>query len=314
MRAFPDIVLSVCEPEVYGRPVKPWVLTTDTLDPTPIFDPFGLRRAVVPILTVQSDRSLKGLGTGFVLDPWNRILTAQHVVEKASDNDRLGIITLHSYGVIFGTVAIPDSAFGKIEWTFALSVEDQNPLATIQGHDGSTSFDLAVGRLTSSHDSKLISNLPIRAHTYGCVKKGDHLVALGFPYIDLSNDGGRSTTVENDTIYAARGIVVDTHGVGRGRSRPTPVIEVECNWPSGMSGGPVFNQRGEVVGVVSSSIDAAEGDRAGRGFATWLEVFPLLEKFLPSIDGLNPHCRNCWGGFDGDELMEKADLTGVAPI
>lgn len=305
---FPEIQLRVIEDQIGGTASKPWILDTQTFDPTPIFDPFGLRRAVIPILRIRRDGSLEGLGTGFVLDPWNRILTAQHVVERAKDDDRLGIVTLNSYGVVFGTVRIPESAFCRIAWTYSFEIKQDDPMATLQGRTKSVSFDLAYGSLIDNQGSAPIANLPIRAHIYGRVNIGDHVVALGFPHILNVEDNG-STLLENDDIYAARGVVVATHSIGRGSSRPTPVIEVECNWPSGMSGGPVFNQRGEVVGVVSSSIDAENGRVAGRGWATWLETFPGVEFLLPSIDGLNPKHRICWGGFDGNELVDVRDLS-----
>jgi hypothetical protein len=57
-------------------------------------------------------------------------------------------------------------------------------------------------------------------------------------------------------MYGAYGRIVDVHPNGVGTANPSPVIEVETDWPPGMSGGPVFNQAGDVVGIVSRSIRA----------------------------------------------------------
>ena len=306
----PTISLNICEPFVGQQKNTPWIVDWPTFDLRSIIDPFGLRRAVFPILEVQEDGSLIGLGSGFALDPWGKVLTAQHVVEKRAASRRRGIVALLSYGLAFGRVKIPDSAFGQIVRTLALSVETDNPLTEITGTNRAYDFDLALGELNDQHDQTLVSNLPIRANIFQSIKPGDHVVALGFPSITFvtgePDDVG--TIIAHDGITAARGIVTEVFPLGRGRSRPTPVFEVECNWPSGMSGGPVFNQRGEVIGLVSSSIDAANGDRAGRGWATWLEAFPAIDRFLPSLDGLNPKCRRCWGGFVGDDLRRTEDL------
>jgi serine protease Do len=56
---------------------------------------------------------------------------------------------------------------------------------------------------------------------------------------------------------------------GRGRRNPTPVYQVEANWESGMSGGPVLNQAGEVIGVVSHSLLSDDiGVRNGLGYVS----------------------------------------------
>ena len=70
---------------------------------------------------------------------------------------------------------------------------------------------------------------------------GDIVVALGFPDLQcqsLDEQGVRYLL--SDGMSAAYGCVAATHPQGL-RGDPTPVIEVEPNWPSGMSGGPVLN-------------------------------------------------------------------------
>jgi serine protease Do len=295
---------------VGSRETRPSLITNTTFDLFEIDDPFGLRRAIFPILEMRQDGTSNGLGTGFFLDPWNRIISAQHVVEKGVHNDRKGIVALLSYGIALGSVRIPNGAFAQIESTVALSSIEDDPLAQLRGKEKSHDFDLALGKLLGTHDARLASNLPIHAHLFNRVKVGDHVVALGFPDITLKQDEPNgSTIISRDILMAARGIVVEEHSLGRGKSQPAPVFEVECNWPSGMSGGPVFNERGEVVGVVSRSIEAASGERAGRGWATWLEVFPNVLNLLPTLDGLNPNDRRCWGGFEDGDLIETVDLS-----
>jgi hypothetical protein len=40
---------------------------------------------------------------------------------------------------------------------------------------------------------------------------------------------------------------------------PWPVLEVECPTVGGMSGGPVFDSRGRLVGLLCSSLDTEDG-------------------------------------------------------
>lgn len=63
-----------------------------------------------------------------------------------------------------------------------------------------------------------------------------------------------------------------------------------------MSGGPVFNAGGEVVGIVSRSLlpDPAGSHRTGKGWATYLELLPGFEQWLPTLDPLQPGYRTGW--------------------
>lgn len=95
-------------------------------------------------------------------------------------------------------------------------------------------------------------------------------------------------------MQGAYGRIVDVYPHGRSLTNPTPVFEVEADWPSGMSGGPVFNRRGEVVGMVSRSLRARD-DAVGAGFAVHFEVAQDMAPFLVALDADNPGWRYCWG-------------------
>jgi len=70
---------------------------------------------------------------------------------------------------------------------------------------------------------------------------GSLLRAMGFP--------------AKDTLVITEGIVASPEGTISGKTR----ILVTCDIVNGMSGGPIFNQYGEVVGVVSGSIRTMDG-------------------------------------------------------
>jgi S1-C subfamily serine protease len=105
-------------------------------------------------------------------------------------------------------------------------------------------------------------------------KVGDRVVAVGFPKLDVIQ-GGRLEVAKliEEGMSASYGTVTELHPDGRDRANQTPVFEVETHWPSGMSGGPVFNRDGHVVGIVSRSLEAS-GEFPGCGWAVWLSRLP----------------------------------------
>ena len=52
-----------------------------------------------------------------------------------------------------------------------------------------------------------------------------------------------------------------------------PTIAVDVRWRGGMSGGPVFNENGEVVGIVSRGVDA-EDEALAQAHAALLGAYP----------------------------------------
>jgi hypothetical protein len=66
-----------------------------------------------------------------------------------------------------------------------------------------------------------------------------------------------STVGIGSVLFAARS---KTHSTANGRDRrmPAPCLAVECAVPGGTSGGPVFDSRGYLVGLLSSSYDGAD--------------------------------------------------------
>nr|QDF38817.1 trypsin-like peptidase domain-containing protein [Bradyrhizobium symbiodeficiens] len=99
--------------------------------------------------------------------------------------------------------------------------------------------------------------------------------------------------VLTESMYGSIGQVSGAFPHGR-EHRPWPTFSVNGLWPpSGMSGGPVFNQDGEVIGLVSSS-DEPGSDNA-QSYAFWFAPMPALPQYLPHIDPSNPGWVRGWG-------------------
>lgn len=60
-------------------------------------------------------------------------------------------------------------------------------------------------------------------------------------------------------LLLTSGEVIDIYQEGRGSLKPWPALGVDCPTPGGMSGGPVFDDRGFLVGLISSSVESGVG-------------------------------------------------------
>ena len=116
-----------------------------------------------------------------------------------------------------------------------------------------------AGRLSAVHDSLDIAYLdfnagiplaPIAVGDSDTVRVGDEVLVIGFP---LASELGQEPTVSRGIVSARRGGLLQTDA---------PVNP-------GNSGGPMLDQFGNVIGVITSRVDTSESGRpvTGIGFA-----------------------------------------------
>jgi Trypsin-like peptidase domain len=87
---------------------------------------------------------------------------------------------------------------------------------------------------------------------------GEVLTVTGFSAVGHGTEPiARSTSIEL-APQCQLGRVIDRYVNGRDRRLSGPCLAVECAVPGGTSGGPVFDSRGYLVGVLSASYDGAE--------------------------------------------------------
>jgi hypothetical protein len=118
--------------------------------------------------------------------------------------------------------------------------------------------DLAVlsMALTSSYPKDrqfMIASLTTRMPAVGEV-----LTVTG---LSASGDGTNAITSQMRIELAPQcqlGPVIDRYPNGRDRRMPGPCLAIECAVPGGTSGGPVFDSRGYLVGLLSASYDGAQ--------------------------------------------------------
>lgn len=276
---------------VQGRPYSPFE----------IHDPFGLRNAIVPVFRQDPEGRIYGLGTAFHIDGFGSFLTAYHVIDfTEQDTASRPILFLSMHAVIFGTISIPPDCFVPVIGACVPMVEVDDPLAALRGESTRRPAIDVASMKTGPLGTGVMppQTLPIRSSGW-TPQPGEIVLAVGFPQLDLSEvDDLAQQALLTEGMFGAYGRITQVHPEGTSNSNKTPVFVVESDWPSGMSGGPVFNRKGEVVGLVSRSLPPEPG-KPGAGFAAYFGLTPDLERLAPTLDKDDPGWRLCWAVFTG---------------
>ena len=137
----------------------------------------------------------------------------------------------------------------------------------VWGVNGFVGGNCDVVTLTQVRKSPMPPEGPI-VHTMASRRMplvGEPVAMLGFvasqaefPLIDVKG-----------TPHLRFGHVIDCYPKGRDTQMPGPCFAVAMGASGGMSGGPVFDERGRLVGIVSSSIDDGIG---GIAFVSTLDL------------------------------------------
>lgn len=295
------------------------------LTPFETGDPFGLRKAILPVFERKPDGRLVGMGTAVHLDGWGGCLTAEHVVDfvraflpegglnggptmEIDPSQHSHPVLLLGIGVNFGTVAIPDWAFAPISDTLVVARERDDPIAALQGKRRfEVAQDVARVQVLFHPDAYRQPNppqvLPLQLRGWQPAI-GEYVLAFGYPELKPSEamDDSEVRTIIEDGLQCAYGRITRLFPHGRDLANPTPVFEVEANWPSGMSGGPVVNKQGNVVGIVSRSLEP-DGDLSGAGYAVCLPWISEIAKLAPHLDKDNPGHRLGFAVLDDREKL-----------
>ena len=105
-----------------------------------------------------------------------------------------------------------------------------------------TNNDIAVLKLSQSPTSR--QNIIVLGDS-SSVKTGDRVFTYGFPLVDLLGDA--------EPRYS-EGFVNSLSGI----SNDPRLFQVSIPIQPGNSGGPVFNEKGELIGIATSSIDSVQ--------------------------------------------------------
>jgi serine protease Do len=243
---------------------------------------------VTPLFLVHGDiPEIIGLGTSFFINSSGVQLTAMHLLTDMV-NGRVGGTTpfaggVNMNGARLGILHDPGLFYGRRPAGTFLAVHrmdvfprnrSQDPLRfTLSDralHEIEPGIDLAFLSLTNGNPGTPFRALGLDVGNNSAVVPGARVMAVGYPEID----GQTARATPNgfmlpyrESMCGSIATVVSVHETtGPGHSR-WPTIVVDQDWPPGMSGGPIFNEHGGVVGIVS---------RGGPGFScgVWIQKAP----------------------------------------
>lgn len=114
---------------------------------------------------------------------------------------------------------------------------------------------------------------------------GDRVQIVGF----RANDASRSIDPEHGYgadlgLLVSAGVVRERYPQGRDRAMlPWPVLEVSCPSWGGMSGGPVFDAYGHLIGLLCSSFSVDDGDGVSYVSLLWPALTVKFEGGWPEL-------------------------------
>jgi hypothetical protein len=226
--------------------------------------PDFVQRTVMPVLTIANE-NLVAVGTCFAVTSDGLVMTAAHVIHEA---------------VKRGTkVEGPNGGFDYELELYAVYVTDhQHPDNRIQYVGGvlpirkvwhSKELDLCFCRLGSPYgDGGWMPKLPIFRLSPGLPKVGGTILGIGY-YDMKGNVGQKNADGHIEVVYSqssayTQGRIAEIHPIQRDSGMLTfPCFRTDARFDPGMSGGPIIDERGNVCGVICSSL-SAEGEQLGH--------------------------------------------------
>jgi hypothetical protein len=187
--------------------------------------------AIVAVAALTPDGPLV-LGSGVMVGPGLALL-ATHVLEEFS---RQGLFPVLLSFLPKGTRA----------WCVRDTATASGPSVF---HDDRIVSDISLVSCTLNSEAHPDVALRLAPMRVALPLLGDRLWAFGYRH-DHERDA-----VAHIAPLVTSGVVTAQYPNGRGERMPASCVEVDMNTLGGMSGGPVVNADGELVGIVSSSLD-----------------------------------------------------------
>jgi serine protease Do len=261
----------------------------------------------------ESESRVAGQGTVFRIDPWGNCVTAFHVFEDAFylggatgremlvRQDR-SIVALELDGIGLGAPPIAANQWRPINGAFSLVRIDNKPLQPPRLQNVTELLALSI--LASAPKTNGIEFLHVDLNAWR-PSIGEVVLGIGYPNLDKEEDGPVDRPI-SQYMYGAFGAITDIEPLDLSRSRPWPMVRVKADWPGGMSGGPVFNAAGNVIGIISSGVDATTS--TAMIFGGWNAVHHTLR----SLDPSRPGSFLCIAALDAKERIINVALNRQA--
>ena len=229
------------------------------------------------------DRGANSYGSGIMVAP-GLLVTATHVAEE----------TKGTAGMAFSFLSSGKMRLWSPHQVHILTGPRNDVL--MNGDDRRRVSDVTLCSCYPMSDVALDQPL-LMAHLEVAIPKiGERLWAVG--YRETAREDAPSMA-----MLCSSGLVTAVYLEGRGTLLPGPCIEIGMNTVGGMSGGPVFNTLGHVIGIVSTSIEA--DDLLGPTYVSL--IWPAL---VGEVDA--PWPKEYWP--NGEASLKLANSLGFARI
>jgi len=114
--------------------------------------------------------------------------------------------------------------------------------------------------------------LPVNVGSTREVSRGDEVFTLGYPLLSLQ---GQEQKASFGRVNALSGIKDDIH-----------FMQIDVPIQPGNSGGPLFNSRGEVIGIVTATLDVFVALRLRRALPQNVNYTVKSDYVLPMLEGI----------------------------
>lgn len=211
-----------------------------------------IQEIVMPIVALEGGE-IKVLGTGFVINPDGVFVTAKHVI-----SDYLEVTSQGASREIQKDFAL---------YVLYLSAKKHGPENKYYGGGFlplkiawySDQLDIAYCWL----QRPIIEGTPLRLSTVGLSpgipRVGEKLLAFGYYKSTAKLDEGKLIIDYSHETGLTHGKIIEVYDQYRDRSFLSfPCFQTDALFKNGMSGGPVFNEKGNVCGVICSGVETVE--------------------------------------------------------
>lgn len=224
-------------------------------DFTPITDfPHVTQCSIMPVVAMRGNKFIP-MGTCFSISNQGLVLTARHVIDEI--------------------LAMNDGEKSPADHWWVGALYAAKPEINQETTTGLTGGILIANKVhfSSSLDIAAIHlNLPVNEDTNKPLRMPAHRLSPAIPDIGSKclaiGYHSMKCTIPNDGVHthqviqsysASRGQIEEIHFPHRDLSNLTfPCFQVSMRLDAGMSGGPVINENGNVIGVVCSSLGSPE--------------------------------------------------------
>jgi len=211
---FKPFYVSTCEDRASNQQGIDFVpLSEQPFEPFLIQDPFGLRKAVVPVFKRNSNGEICGMGTAFHIDGWSTFLSADHVIDFAREYPKSASswtdVSLNSNGdhpVLFlgmglfvGIVNIAKESLAFVNHIVSAMREKDDPILNLKGKtEPENAADLAVLTAVFEPGVKMPHSVPVKGSGWH-PSIGEWVLAIGFPEL------GFDENILSEGMYGAYG-------------------------------------------------------------------------------------------------------------